>query len=117
MFNRISTKDLCLVQLRILEREEWKSLDTYISRYSNQKRFTIAKKLNDYGEGKYKDIFTHTIYRSRRNILNIGEEFVYTEKNIITDKKYITREEATCILQNLNPNYLPEKPLIRQIKK
>lgn len=55
----------------------------------------------------YVDCFTGTIYRDKLEARE-GEECFLKTKALLTNRDYITLEEATYILKELNPTYLPE---------
>lgn len=108
MFGLISTKNLYLLKLDMVEKSEFIDfgLRNYI--FANNPRFTLAKKD---GLFDYVDVFTKTKYSDRRYE---GRETLVEARSIITTRKYITTKEANFILQELNPTYLKEKKLIRR---
>lgn len=109
MFNRISTKNLYLLELSFIEKVEWYGLLRYKQYFSNQRRYILGKKISD---KRYVDVFTKTEYKTNDDIYDSNRECITRSASVITTRKYITKDQATYILKELNPTYLPEQPKV-----
>lgn len=103
MFGYISTKDLYLLKLAIVE-----SVGFSKYHYVGSPRYALAKKRKFH---HYTDVFTGTEYSE--TCIN-GRESVVEERAIITDRKYLKKEQAVLMLQVLNPTCLNEKRLVKR---
>ena len=101
MFDLISTQNLFLVGLKEAVKVTY-NRGTKYTYPGNQIRYTLVRKTGC----TYMDIFTGITY-PKANDVSKGEEFCAEIRGFITTKKYITKREATFILQELNPTYLP----------
>lgn len=107
----ITTKNLCLVEISFIKKMDWYGIGKSTQYLDKEKRYTLAKK-NGF---EYVDVFTNTIYMKSSDVFSEGVECVTSSRNIISSRKFITKNEAIYILQNLNPNYLPKK--VKTLKK
>ena len=82
MFNLILTKNLYLVELATIERM-----------YTNSVRYSLAR----YDIG-FIDVFTRTRYKAKSSAF-CGGECVVNAKAIITDKKFLSKNELIYIMQ------------------
>lgn len=110
MFGLISTKNLYLVTLDMVT--DYRYVKAFCGEYklAHNPRYAFARK-KDF---EYIDIFTGTKYTSD---CWEGTETLVEARNIITTKKFITKEEASLLLKELNPTYLEtikSKKLIRR---
>lgn len=104
----ISTKDLYLLKLNMVEKYDYINFDLGKYWLANNSRFTLNKKDDLFD---YVDVFTDTQYSDS---CEEGKETMVEARSIITTSKYITTKEANFILQELNPTYLKEKKLTRR---
>lgn len=103
MFGLIPTKDLYIVQLACVTDRKiigWE----LINNYSNE-RYALAAKISG---SSFIDVFTSTKYKANYNP-DIGDEIVRSYSSIITNKKVLTKKEATLLLKELNDIYICEK--------
>ena len=108
---KIKTENLCLVKLATIK----KYISNYVQgteihfgsdfRYVLAYRADIEKTQTIFPA--YVDCFTGTIYREKLEARQ-GEECYLKAAALLTNKDYITQEEATYILRELNPTYLPK---------
>lgn len=107
MFGLINTKDLYLVKLDIISHSDIiYENGRYFEKFylASNSRYALAKK----NMNEYIDIFTGTKYST---LHIVGSEVIVKASPIITNKSYITNEEAFYILQELNLTYLDRKTL------
>ncbi|CCY89179.1 unknown [Mycoplasma sp. CAG:956] len=107
---KIKTQNLCLVKLTTIT----KYISNYVQgteiHFSEKARYALAYRTDSLEVAvfpAYVDCFTGTIYRDKFDASE-GEECFLKATAILTNKDYITFEEATYILRKLNPTYLPE---------
>lgn len=108
---KIKTKNLCLVKLTTIT----KYISNYVQgteiHFSEKARYALAYRVDGIKANTifpaYVDCFTRTIYRDKLDASE-GEECYLKATALLTNKDYITFEEATYILRKLNPTYLPE---------
>ncbi len=108
---KIKTQNLCLVKLTTIT----KYISNYVQgteiHFSKEARYALAYRVDGIKANTsfpaYVDCFTGTIYRDKFDASE-GEECFLKATALLTNKDYITFEEATYILRELNPTYLPE---------
>ena len=108
---KIKTQNLCLVKLTTIT----KYISNYVQgteiHFSEKVRYALAYRADSLEVGNifpaYVDCFTGTVYRDKLDASE-GEECFLKATALLTNKDYITFEEATYILKELNPTYLPE---------
>lgn len=108
---KIKTQNLCLVKLTTIT----KYISNYVQgteiHFSKEARYALAYRVDGIKANTsfpaYVDCFTGTIYRDKFDASE-GEECYLKARALLTNKDYITFEEATYILRELNPTYLPE---------
>ena len=108
---KIKTQNLCLVKLTTIT----KYISNYVQgteiHFSEKARYALAYRADSLEVGNifpaYVDCFTGTVYRDKLDASE-GEECFLKATALLTNKDYITFEEATYILRKLNPTYLPE---------
>ena len=104
MFGYISTKELYLLKL------DTKNSENFVTCYSEGKaRYTLGKKKY----GFYIDIFTGTKHYIFYNA-SCGGEYVVEARSIIIDRRYVKKEHAELMLQELNPTCLNVKRLVKR---
>lgn len=108
---KIKTKNLCLIKLTTIT----KYISNYVQgteiHFSKEARYALAYCTDSLEVNTvfpaYVDCFTGTIYRDKFDARQ-GEECFLKATALLTNKDYITFEEASYILRELNPTYLPE---------
>ena len=108
---KIKTENLCLVKLTTIT----KYISNYVQgteiHFSKEARYALAYRVDGIKVNTsfpaYVDCFTGTIYRDKFDARQ-GEECFLKATALLTNKDYITFEEASYILRELNPTYLPE---------
>lgn len=108
---KIKTGNLCLVKLATIT----KYISNYVQgteiHFSEKARYALAYRVDGIKANTifpaYVDCFTGTVYRDKLDASE-GEECFLKATALLTNKDYITFEEATYILRELNPTYLPE---------
>ena len=108
---KIKTQNLCLVKLTTIA----KYISNYVQgteiHFSEKARYALAYRTDSLEVDNifpaYVDCFTGTVYRDKLDASE-GEECFLKATALLTNKDYITFEEATYILRKLNPTYLPE---------
>lgn len=115
MFGLISTKNLYIIEISTYMGVKYQYYPSYNFSFvfSDEKRYALGRKSEF---SNYRDIFTSTTYETKEYVTE-GEECVTQASTIITNKKYITVEEATMILQDLNSTYISDNEKILSKKK
>ena len=108
MFGQLPTKNLYLVALAPII-----SMDYSHFCVSDERRYALCRKVNFL---RYKDIFTGTEYREPC-FCEIGDETVIASKAIMTDKKFIPRDVAISMLEDVNPTYYSNHSKSKIIKR
>ena len=103
MFGRISTKNLYLVTLRIVDSLIWEE-DSSKYFFDSETRYALVRKIGSY---EYEDIYTKTIH-NHWSVCTQGDTAVVSERPVITNKKWFTNNEVLMLLKELNPTYLSE---------
>lgn len=108
---KIKTQNLCLVKLTTIT----KYISNYVQgteiHFGSDFRYVLAYRADTEKTQTifpaYVDCFTGTVYRDKLDASE-GEECFLKATALLTNKDYITFEEATYILRKLNPTYLPK---------
>lgn len=97
MFGLISTKDLYLLKLQLIKQYIFENNRLIAYELSTNPRYVLAKRTDSIS---YKDVFNKTTYDSFECM--IGQETITGNLHFVTDKKYITSNEAKKLIKKYN---------------
>ena len=97
MFGLISTKDLYLLKLQLIKQYIFENNRLIAYELSTNPRYVLAKRTDSIS---YKDVFNKTTYNSFECM--IGQETIVEARHVVTDKKYITSNEAKKLIKKYN---------------
>lgn len=106
MFDKkFSTKNLYLAFLATCSDRDCYRDGSISTKFEPIGYILVKKVKKDYKE-IYADIFTHTKYEMEDIYFHKGRTYIRLLVPCVTNKNYITYEEATKILKYKNPNFL-----------
>lgn len=97
MFGLISTKNLYILKLQLIKQYIFKNNKLEALELSTNPRYVLAKRTDSIS---YKDVFNKTTYDSFECM--IGQEMITGTLHFVTDKKYITSNEAKKLIKKYN---------------
>ena len=97
LFGLISTKELYLLKLDVVAKFQYTSYFNGNYTLAFNPRYVLAKRTNSIS---YKDVFNKTTYDSFECM--IGQETIVEARHVVTDKKYITSNEAKKLIKKYN---------------
>ncbi len=97
MFGLISTKDLYLLKLQLIKQYIFENNRLIAYELSTNPRYVLAKRTSIID---YKDVFNKTTYDSFDCFQ--GQETIVEARHVVTNKKYITSNEAKKLIKKYN---------------
>ena len=110
MFGIVTTKNLYFCEIKRIENITYTdNKNKYY--YSDESYYILAYRLQ---LGYFEDIYTGTIYKNKSSNLEDGEYFIYWNKPIFTNKKFLGNNDLKHILSDekslrINNNILSKK--------